>query len=186
MTRDEFMWFMRCAPAGYQIMGNDYYGHNEKLLLPDGRLTHGEDILGWYLITLRYYRRYYKPVMHTETSTPFPDENPHWLWKQWANVLRMRRDGIPVLGFTWYSLTDQVDWDTALREKNGNVNPLGLFDLDRKIRNVGRAYKQLIADWRNVLPASSVCLVVPIKKMSEHSDEDAAGRRLSRHRTDGE
>jgi beta-glucosidase len=62
------------------------------------------------------------------------------------------------------------------------VNPLGLFDLDRRIRNVGRAYKQLIADWRNVLPASSVCLTVPIKKISEHSDEgddDAAGRKLS-------
>jgi hypothetical protein len=57
------------------------------------------------------------------------------------------------------------------------VNPLGLFDLDRRIRNVGRAYKQLIADWRNVLPASSVCLVVPIKKVSDNPDEDdAAGR----------
>ena len=65
--------------------------------------------------------------------------------------------GILTVGFTWYSLTDQVDWETALREKNGNVNPLGLFDLDRKIRNVGKAYKQLIADWRGVLPAQSVC-----------------------------
>jgi hypothetical protein len=42
---------------------------------------------------------------------------------------------------------------------------------------VGRAYKQLIADWRNVLPASSVCLVVPVKKVSDVPDEDdAAGR----------
>ena len=91
-------------------------------------------------------------------------------------MLRLRNVGIPTVGFTWYSLTDQIDWDTALREQNGNVNPLGLFDLDRKIRNVGKAYKQLIADWRNVLPASSVCLVVPIKKLSEHDEHDAAGR----------
>ena len=68
-----------------------------------------------------------------------------WLWKEWANVLRLRNVGIPTVGFTWYSLTDQVDWDTALREQNGNVNPLGLYDLDRNIRNVGKAYKQLIA-----------------------------------------
>ena len=60
---------------GFQVMGNDYYGHNEKLLLPDGTMMYGEDVLGWYLITLRYYRRYYKPVMHTETSTPFPELN---------------------------------------------------------------------------------------------------------------
>jgi beta-glucosidase/6-phospho-beta-glucosidase/beta-galactosidase len=56
-----------------------------------------------------------------------------------GSVLRLRNDGIPTVGFTWYSLTDQVDWDTALREQNGNVNPLGLYDLDRKIRRVGEA-----------------------------------------------
>ena len=77
-------------------------------------------------------------------------------------MLRLRNVGIPTVGFSWYSLTDQVDWDTALREQNGNVNPLGLYDLDRNIRNVGTAYKQLISDWREVLPASSVCLTVPL------------------------
>jgi hypothetical protein len=77
-------------------------------------------------------------------------------------VLRIRNVGIPTVGFTWYSLTDQVDWDTALREQNGNVNPLGLFDLDRNIRPVGTAYKKLIQDWRDVLPASSLCLSVPV------------------------
>jgi hypothetical protein len=42
------------------------------------------------------------------------------------------------------------------------VNPLGLYDLDRNIRQVGTAYRQLMADWREVLPAQSVCLVVPV------------------------
>ncbi|HEY8668535.1 MAG TPA: hypothetical protein VIL86_17950, partial [Tepidisphaeraceae bacterium] len=150
MSREEFMWFMKTAPAGFQVMGNDYYGHNEKLLLPDGTLTYGEDVLGWYLITLRYYRRYYKPVMHTETNTPHPELAVQWLWKQWTNVLRMRRDGIPVLGFTWYSLTDQMDWDTQLTEKNGRVNACGLYDLQRKPRAVAAAYRQLIGEFGNI------------------------------------
>jgi beta-glucosidase/6-phospho-beta-glucosidase/beta-galactosidase len=150
MTRDEFMWFMRTAPAGFQIMGNDYYGHNEKLLLPDGRMIYGEDVLGWYLITMRYYRRYYKPVMHTETSTPFAELNPRWLWKQWANVNRMRRDGIPVLGFTWYSLTDQVDWDTQLAEKHGRVNACGLYDMERRPRAVAAEYQKLIKEFGRI------------------------------------
>ncbi len=51
-----------------------------------------------------------------------------------------------------HSLTDQVDWDTALREHRGKVNPLGLFDLDRNLRPVGQAYRQLIREWRKVLP----------------------------------
>ena len=76
-------------------------------------------------------------------------------------MLRVRNDGIPVVGFTWYSLTDQVDWDTALREDNGHVNPLGLFDLDRRIRPVGAAYKQLIADWREVLPTRACACRCP-------------------------
>ncbi len=49
-----------------------------------------------------------------------------WLWKEWLNVLRLRSTNVPIVGFTWYSITDQVDWDTALRENNGQVNPLGL------------------------------------------------------------
>jgi hypothetical protein len=71
-------------------------------------------------------------------------------------VLRLRRDGVPILGFTWYSLLDQVDWDTALREENHRINPLGLFDLDRKIRKVGEAYRVLISQWRDELPLQSM------------------------------
>ena len=36
---------------------------------------------------------------------------------------------MPVVGFTWYGLTDMTDWDVALRERRGTVNPVGLFDL---------------------------------------------------------
>jgi hypothetical protein len=103
--------------------------------------------------------------MHTETNIsegPGGREAEAWLWKQWANVLHVRNKGIPIVGFTWYSLTDQIDWDTALREENNRISPVGLYDLDRKIRPVGRAYQRLIKDWREVLPTQSVCLRVPI------------------------
>lgn len=78
-------------------------------------------------------------------------------------MLRLKQDGVPIIGFTWYSLTDQVDWDTALRENNGRVNPLGLFDLDRKIRPVGEAYRRLVAQWRDMLPLDTFCLHVETK-----------------------
>jgi hypothetical protein len=42
------------------------------------------------------------------------------------------------------------------------VNALGLADLDRKLRPVGYAYRELIEDWTEVLPTQSVCLQVPI------------------------
>jgi hypothetical protein len=119
--------------------------------------------------------------MHTETNIaegPNGDEAVNWLWKEWANVLRVRNDGVPTVGFTWYSLTDQIDWDTGLRENNGRVHPVGLYDLNRDIRPVGRSYKQLIRDWGEVLPTQSVCLTVPVVPPSEH---DAAAAERQRH-----
>jgi hypothetical protein len=68
-----------------------------------------------------------------------------------------------MLGFTWYSLTDQVGWDTALREENGHVNALGLYDLDRRERAVGREYRKLIAEWSSVLPMQSQSMVLPVR-----------------------
>lgn len=70
-------------------------------------------------------------------------------------VHRLRHDGIPVIGFTWYSLTHQVDWDSALRNDAGVVNKLGLYDLDRKIMPVGKAYKNLITQWKDILEEES-------------------------------
>ena len=171
MTRDEYRFFLSNTLKHHCIMGNDYYATNEHRVSPDGKTRASGEVFGYGQITHQYYDRYRLPVMHTETNLREDAAGEcavHWLWKEWANVLRVRNDGVPVVGFTWYSLTDQVDWDTALREANGTVNPLGLYDLDRKIRPVGRAYRQLIKDWREVLPTQSVCLRVPVVLPSEH------------------
>jgi hypothetical protein len=150
MTREEYDWFMAGEPPGYQVMGNDYYGRNERIITPDGKMVQGEDVFGWYLITKSYYERYRKPVMHTETNVFDADRAPSWLWKQWVNILRMRADGVPVLGFTWYSLTDQIDWDSEIAEKRGVVNACGLYDLERRPRPVAAAYRQLLEQFGQI------------------------------------
>jgi beta-glucosidase/6-phospho-beta-glucosidase/beta-galactosidase len=166
MTRREYDWFMAGEPPGYQIMGNDYYGRNEKIILPDGQICTSMDVLGWYNITHEYYLRYRKPVMHTETNVLEPHEAPTWLWKQWVNILRMRKDGVPVLGFTWYSLIDQVDWDNGLARKVGRVNPCGLYDLDRKPRPVAASYRMLLKEFGQIT-------IVPHGEMFEISQRPA-------------
>lgn len=170
MTREEYHFFLEHQLKHHCIMGNDYYVTNEHRVSSDGMTRPSGEVFGYDGITWQYFDRYRLPVMHTETNIqegPNGDEAVNWLWKEWANVLRVRNDGIPIVGFTWYSLTDQVDWDTALREQNHRVNPVGLYDLDRKIRPVGKAYKQLIKDWVSVLPTSSICLQVPVVLPSE-------------------
>ncbi len=166
MTRDEYHFFFGWGLKHNSIMGNDYYETNEHRVTCEGTTTAAGEVFGYDEITAQYYNRYLLPVMHTETNCaqgPKGEEGVNWLWKQWANVLRIRNKGIPIVGFTWYSLTDQVDWDNALREERNQVHPVGLYDLDRKIRPVGTAYKKLIKSWREVLPTQSVCLQVPVQ-----------------------
>ncbi|PWT96064.1 MAG: glycoside hydrolase family 1 [Bacteroidetes bacterium] len=154
MKAEEYNWFIENQIKAKCIMGNDYYITNEHLVFPNGHTQAAGEIFGYYVITNQYYRRYKLPIMHTETNLKMP-ASKEWLLKQWANVHRLKHDGIPIIGFTWYSLLHQVDWDSALRENAGVVNELGLFDLDRKIMPVGGAYKHLIESWQDVLNEES-------------------------------
>lgn len=146
LTPAEYAYFMACDLREHCVMGNDYYAQNEYLLVQPGKLRHSGEVFGYAEITREYYERYNLPVMHTETNQAEPDAE-RWLWKTWANIIRLRKNGVPLCGMTWYSLQDQVDWDTALREDNGRVNPFGLCDLSRNLRPVGRAYRELIREW---------------------------------------
>ena len=150
MTKEEYNWFVNNEIKAYCIMGNDYYVTNEHMVHEDGTTSASGDIFGYYVITHQYYQRYKLPVMHTETNMREPG-SVSWLQRQWANVRKLRHDGVPIVGFTWYSLTDQMDWDSALRNDDYVVNELGLYDLNRKIRPVGEAYKELIKQWRPFL-----------------------------------
>jgi hypothetical protein len=154
MSDEEYEWFQNNLIKAPCIMGNDYYHTNEHMVHANGVAAGVGEIFGYYVITHQYYRRYRLPVMHTETNMGEPGA-VDWLKKQWSNVYQLKQDGVPLVGFTWYSLIDQKDWDTKLREDAGRINELGLFDINRKIRSVGKAYINLIKKW-NVLLADEI------------------------------
>jgi beta-glucosidase/6-phospho-beta-glucosidase/beta-galactosidase len=70
------------------------------------------------------------------------------------NLLRLREDGVPIIGFTWFGLVDMKDWDSALTKMRGNVNKVGLYTLARKQRKVAREYRRLVEEYSH-LPISS-------------------------------
>jgi beta-glucosidase len=188
LARAEYRFFLEHSLKQHCIMGNDYYVTNEHRVSADGHTRPAGEVFGYDGITWQYYQRYRLPVMHTETNLvqgPRGDEAAYWLWKQWANVMRVRNDGIPVVGFTWYSLTDQVDWNSALRRMDGHVDPLGLCDLDRNVRPVGAAYRDLILAWRDVLPTHSVCLRIPLARPPAPRHDEAEQARTAPTRTEG-
>jgi beta-glucosidase/6-phospho-beta-glucosidase/beta-galactosidase len=145
------------------VMGNDYYATNEHWVdgaehsaqHPDNpnpfHYRESGEIFGYYVITHQYYERYHLPVMHTETNRADrggdPDEARDWFQKQWANVLRLKQDGVPIVGFTWYGLVDLVGWDDLLRNGNMEPVPAGLCTLDRDVRPVGERYRDFITSW---------------------------------------
>jgi beta-glucosidase/6-phospho-beta-glucosidase/beta-galactosidase len=144
MPKDEYEWFMSRKIGRRAILGIDYYEWNEKLINSDGKIEMLGELFGWYVITMQYYKRYRRLIMHTETNTADAEQAPNWLWRQWHNVRLIRQDGVPVVGFTWYSLLDQIDWNIGLSKPLGNVFPVGLYDLNRDPRPVALAYKHLI------------------------------------------
>jgi beta-glucosidase/6-phospho-beta-glucosidase/beta-galactosidase len=155
MSRERFHYFMNRAQHPHCIMGTDYYETNEHIVYPDGR-TETCNVLGYYGLTRQYYSRFRLPIMHTETNQMQERSARHWLERQWANVLRLRQEGYPIIGFTWYSLTDQVDWDIGLRQRLGHVNSNGLYDLDRHIRPAGEEFQRIVQTWQGALDSTDI------------------------------
>ena len=150
MTDAEYVEFMDQRDlASHCIMGTDYYVTNEHVIHRDGRSTRVGDVYGYYVITRQYYDRYRVPVMHTETNRA-DAHAVQWLWKEWMNLLRLREDGVPVVGFTWFGLLDMKDWDTALTRPRNRTNAVGLYDLQRRPRKVAKAYRELIEQYAHL------------------------------------
>jgi beta-glucosidase/6-phospho-beta-glucosidase/beta-galactosidase len=150
MTRQEYEWFMHDHSSERAILGIDYYKANEAVIDGEGELVPNGETFGWYVVARHYYDRYRRPLMQSETNMADPEEAPHWLWKQWHNVWQIRRDGVPIVGFTWYGLTDIVDWEEWMVEKAGKVVPCGLYDLDRRPRSVCAEFRKLVREYRGL------------------------------------
>ena len=155
MTAEEYVWFRdQRELRSHCIMGTDYYITNEHIIRSDGTTIGAGDVYGYYVITRQYYDRYRLPVMHTETNRASSNA-VEWLWKEWMNLLRLREDGVPIVGFTWFGLVDMKDWDTALTQQRGKVNPVGLYTLARKPRLVAKEYKRLVEEYGQLAISSS-------------------------------
>ena len=157
MPRAEFDWFMHHRLGEKIVLGLDFYERNEQVVMQNGEVHSAGDVLGWSGVAREYHDRYRRPMVHTETNTGDEKAAPRWLWKEFFNVRHARDAGLPVMGFTWYSLLDQIDWNSAFSKPMGLINPVGLFDLQRRPRPVAAAYRELVVKFsaESLLPRSS-------------------------------
>jgi beta-glucosidase len=82
-----------------------------------------------------YHDRYGAPVLVSETAVDgSADTHRTWLDQSAAAISRLRDEGVPVVGYTWWPLFDFVDWSWAsagrvieefyVRDAAGEVGPV--------------------------------------------------------------
>ena len=146
VSSNDLSFFREKRAAGQRWLGMDYYPTCEHRVSSTGRTTTHWKGQGFFSLASAYYERYRIPLFHCETNR-VSRLGVTWLEEQWNDVMALVAAGVPVHGFTWYSLTDQVDWQHGLRVENNDLHPVGLFDMERKSRPVGDAYRRLIAEY---------------------------------------
>jgi beta-glucosidase len=128
-------WF-RSNPQSPDVLGLDYYPNSEWQLDrgPEGiRQRRSETPVGLYGIATDYYNRYGLPMMVTETSADgHPINREIWLEETTGDCRRLREEGIPMLGYFWWPMVDQLDWDGALTHRVGKIHEVGVYNLRRQ------------------------------------------------------
>jgi beta-glucosidase len=147
MTTSDFAFLREKRARGQRWIGVDYYVTSEQLVDADGRKTRSPQRIGLAALAREYHARYRLPLFISETSRA-AWRGTQWLSEQWDETSRLVALSVPVRGFTWFPLGDVIDWRHALREKRGDVDPIGLYDLGREPHAVAAAYAGLIASTR--------------------------------------
>ncbi len=148
MTTTDFAFLREKRAHRQRWIGVDYYISSEQLVRADGQKTRSPRRIGLAALAREYYARYRLPLFVSETSRA-AGRATEWLSEQWDEAARLAAAGVPVRGFTWFPLGDVIDWRHALREKRGDVDPIGLYDLGREPHAVAAAYAGLIAGARS-------------------------------------
>jgi beta-glucosidase/6-phospho-beta-glucosidase/beta-galactosidase len=134
MSELDLEWFAT-HPQRPDILGIDYYPNSEWQLESTAmgiQQRRSETPLGLYGICRAYYQRYGLPLMLTETSADGLAINREiWLEQTIEDCRRLREDGIPMLGYFWWPMIDQVDWDGALTHHIGKIHDVGIYNLKR-------------------------------------------------------
>lgn len=132
----DLKWFARNRQA-IDLIGLDYYQHTEVELYttPEGyyRQRIPDPPVGLFRAAQDYWRRYGLPLMITETSVAGGDDvKLDWLRRSVEDVRRLRAEGFPVVGYTWWPVIDHLDWDGAMLHQTGHIHPVGIYRLQRE------------------------------------------------------
>lgn len=119
-------------PTSIDVMGLNFYPQwstHEVYTDARGKIASRlveKDGVGFGEMVKDFYLRYGVPIMITETSAKDTHmERSAWLTASLAVVKKLRGEGVPVVGYTWFPLFTMIDW----KYRSGR-NPLHHYLLD--------------------------------------------------------
>lgn len=119
-TEADLGWFLEHT-AWPDVMGVNYYPGGQTELFVSGAPVSGgpldprsrrdDGVVGLREVMVAWAQRYDRPVMLTETCQQGTDaERAGWLHDSVALLRELRRDGLNVVGYTWWAVIDMVEW----------------------------------------------------------------------------
>jgi len=131
---EDFAFFQE-HPAEPDILGVNYYPHlTTTAFLPDGeRRNIWSGVEGIEGLIRGFHTRYKTPVFWTETSLSGPVEDRlRWLQESLKLVHRLRAEGLPLVGYTWWPLFSLVDWAyrEGVKPAKDYLRHMGMYELE--------------------------------------------------------
>ncbi|MBM7551460.1 family 1 glycosylhydrolase [Thalassobacillus pellis] len=162
VTPEQLEWFQH-NNCQFDIVGINYYPQfsvHEVRRDKHGFITYphilgtGEEMKD---IIREAERRYKAPIMITETSFRGSEtERIDWLDESAEACFSLRKEGVNVIGYTWFPFFDLVDWEyrTSGKSAEEELMPFGLYTLEmdehgKLVRNenrVGQRFKEWTKD----------------------------------------
>ncbi|QKJ18048.1 family 1 glycosylhydrolase [Microbacterium hominis] len=155
---DDLAW-ARTHTAQPDVIGVNYYPQHSTELFERGvtrtggprdlrpRLNAGTE--GMKDVLRLFAERYGKPVFLTETSyTGTVDERIAWMTESVEAVDQLRSQGVDVVGYTWWCITDMIEWSyrTGDQAAMNYLLTMGLWALDEQPDGTLRRTKTPVAE----------------------------------------
>ena len=156
---DDTLQWLQSNAVMPDVMGVNYYPLLSTEIFATGELHTGGPrdprprANGWTEgledVLTRYAERYGRPVFLTETCwTGTYEQRISWLDASVDCIRGLRVRGVPVVGYTWWSLIDMFEW--TYRDGTGGLDdyhlPMGLYDLVRDGAGLLQRVRNPVAD----------------------------------------
>jgi beta-glucosidase/6-phospho-beta-glucosidase/beta-galactosidase len=171
-------------PIHIDVVGLNFYPQwSTKLMYIDsrGRLAFSEtepEGDGFKELIKTYHERYNVPVMITETSAVGSDEvRQRWLQSSLSMIKDLRKEGVPVIGYTWFPLFTMIDWRYRFSQEplENFYLELGLYRLNRGGPNGRWIETPLVEQMKGYIADSSASVGDLVVSQAVTSDAPSAG-----------